>query len=84
MARLPVRQPRRVLPAVNTPSPRQISAVAATCPACGKVRYLTRAAAKRSARRQSRRMRPCQCEGFWHLATTGAWQRRAFYRERGT
>lgn len=55
----------------------------ASCPDCGKVRYLTRADAKRSARRQSRRMRAYRCGQFWHLATFGAYQRVVFYREKG-
>ncbi|GAA4189982.1 hypothetical protein GCM10022252_27530 [Streptosporangium oxazolinicum] len=40
------------------------------CPDCGRVRYETRAKARRAARRTLHRgthMRPYACGGYWHL-----------------
>lgn len=40
------------------------------CPTCGKVRYLTRDAAKKVARRfrhRKGRLNAYQCGNFWHL-----------------
>jgi hypothetical protein len=54
---------------------------AASCPVCGKVRYLSRADAKRAARRQGRRCRAYHCGDFWHLADYQPAAKVAFYRE---
>jgi hypothetical protein len=60
----------------------KIRSDAASCPADGKLRYLTRADAKRAARVKSRRLRAYRCGQFWHLASYGPAGRVAFYRER--
>lgn len=41
-----------------------------TCPTCGKLRFLTKAEAKKSARRmkgRSGRLNAYRCGEFWHL-----------------
>lgn len=65
-----------------TCSARQTGAAASTCPGCGKVRHLSRPAAKRSAKMQGRRMRAYRCGDFWHLTSYQPHGRAAWYRER--
>jgi hypothetical protein len=42
------------------------------CAECGKNRYLSRAAARKAARMVSpgRRLRACQCTGYWHVTSS--------------
>lgn len=39
---------------------------ATACPDCGKVRYLTRSAAKKASRLYGGKMSPYRCGEFWH------------------
>lgn len=47
----------------------------ARCPDCGKVRYVSRRAARKAASQlpqsQGRRMRAYKCGEFWHLTSQG-------------
>lgn len=55
---------------------------AGTCQ-CGKVRYITRKAARAAARKLSRRCRAYRCGDYWHLASYQPQSRVMWYRERG-
>lgn len=55
------------------------------CADCDKIRHVSRADARASARRQSQRMRVYICpvdEIFWHTTSWGPQSRVAWYRER--
>ena len=58
-----------------------IRSLASVCPDCGKVRYLSRADAKRAARAKSQRARAYRCGQFWHLTHFGPASKVAYYRE---
>ena len=55
------------------------------CPECEKVRYLSRADARLSAKRMSQRMRVYPCprnKQFWHLTHWAPQGRVTYYRDR--
>jgi hypothetical protein len=55
------------------------------CDDCGKLRYMSRAEARKAATRQSRRMRVYRCpdnDEFWHTTSWGPATRVEWYRER--
>ncbi len=65
------------------PSPRL--PLTGYCPDCDKLRYTSRAEARKAANRQSKRMRVYSCpvnDTFWHTTSWGPQSRVAWYRER--
>lgn len=57
------------------------------CTPCGKVRYMSRADARRSAIKMPRRMRAYRCPEpgqaqFWHLTSWQPASRVAYYRDK--
>jgi hypothetical protein len=54
------------------------------CDDCGKLRYMSRAEARKAAIRQSRRMRVYRCPGsdeFWHTTSWAPATKVEWYRE---
>jgi hypothetical protein len=57
--------------------------IGAACPDCGKIRYPSRAEARRHARRHGTRRRAYRCGEFWHLASYKDAADVAYFRRTG-